>query len=209
MIQRSSGTPCLRSRVSGLADGSLPDDVRDRGLAHVAGCAECRLLLDVERLLVERLRELPTPAPTDALTARLLALGEPGGPMPPRPGRVAGTPRQPTAGIAAPAARASGAVRPAGSTRPSGRRPGRRGRRVLATAAGVLSVGALAVTAIAALPSPGRLPGSGVPPVSQLQVQQGAGARGTFNNASLLRLSPPSSLARPTTVPASGYTPGR
>ena len=153
MIQRSPGAACLGMRVSGLADGSLADDVRDRALVHVASCSGCREALDIERLLVHRLRELPAPAPSAALMGRLLALAEPGGPLPPRAGRVAGTPRQPTAVLVGlqPPGRPTSATRPAGSSRPSGRRENRRSARALvaaAAAAGMLGVGAIAVTAM-------------------------------------------------------------
>ena len=93
MIQRADGPQCLSSRVSALADGSLPDDVRDRALAHVTSCPDCRADLDAERLLRARLQTLPAPRPSSALVAALLAMGEPGGPMPPRPGHVPGMPR--------------------------------------------------------------------------------------------------------------------
>ena len=216
MIQRTSGTPCLGERVSALADGSLAADVRDRALAHVTGCAQCREALEVERLLVQRLRELPAPAPSNALLQQLLALGETGGPVAPRSGRVAGTPRQPTTALSGlstgPTARATPAVRP-GMSRPSGRREHRRAGRVLA-AAGAFGVGVLAATTIgSALPTQRPVVG---PPAASLSVQRDGGVRGginnggtsnsggTINNASFMRLTTPGTLARPTTVPAVG-----
>ncbi len=209
MIQRS---PCLGDRISALADGSLPDDVRDRALAHVTGCAPCREALDTERLLVARVRELPAPGPSDALMARLLAMGETGGPLPPRPGRVAGTARPPSAVVVgrAPAARPSARATtpspsaprpprlPALSVRPPSRREHRRSRRVLAAAVGVLGVGVIAVTALgSSLPSSG--PGV-VPPVDQLTVQHGVtGRENPFSDAGLVHLVTPG--PRPTAVP--------
>jgi hypothetical protein len=199
VIQRTS---CLGERLSGLADGSLPDDVRDRALVHVAGCDTCREALDVERLLVDRLRALPEPAPSEALTARLLALGETGGPLPPRPGRVAGTPRQPTAVLVGLAPPARPALRTGATTRPAGRRDSRRSRRALVAAAGVLGVGVIAVAALgSALPSPGA---GVVPPVDQLTVQHGVtGRENPFSDAGLVRLTTPGPSA--TTVPALGW----
>jgi hypothetical protein len=216
MIQRTSGTPCLGERVSALADGSLAADVRDRALAHVTSCEQCREALEVERLLVQRLRELPAPAPSNALLQQLLALGETGGPVAPRSGRVAGTPRQPTTALSGlstgPTARATPAVRP-GMSRPSGRREHRRAGRVLA-AAGAFGVGVLAATTIgSALPTQRPVVG---PPAASLSVQRDGGVRGginnggtsnsggTINNASFMRLTTPGTLARPTTVPAVG-----
>lgn len=206
MIQRSPGASCLGLRVSGLADGSLPDDVRDRALVHVASCSGCREALDIERLLVHRLRELPAPAPSAALVGRLLALGEPGGPLPPRSGRVAGTPRQPTAVLVGlqPAGRPTSATRPSGSTRPSGRRENRRSARVLvaaAAAAGMLGVGAIAMTAIGGTP-PANSPSVVPPPVAQLTVQNGGtGRENPFSNAGLVRLATPNPFTGPTAVP--------
>ena len=203
MIQRS---PCLGARISGLADGSLPDDVRDRSLAHVTGCAQCREALDTERLLVARVRELPSPGPSDALMARLLAMGETGGPLPPRAGRVAGTARPPSAVVVGrPAAGRPGGPSaprpprlPALSVRPPARREQRRSRRVLAAAAGVLGVGVIAVTALgSSLPSSG--PGV-VPPIDQLTVQHGVtGRENPFSDAGLVHLVTPG--ARATAVP--------
>lgn len=221
MIQRS---PCLGARISALADGSLPDDVRDRALAHVTGCAPCREALDTERLLVARVRELPAPGPSEALMARLLAMGETGGPLPPRPGRVAGTARPPSAVVVGrapaghPAARATTPSQynpgsqstpgspstprpprlPAVSVRPPSRREHRRSRRVLAAAAGVLGVGVIAVTALgSSLPSSG--PGV-VPPVDQLTVQHGVTVReNPFSDAGLVHLVTPGTRA--TAVP--------
>lgn len=188
--------PCLGERVSGLADGSLTDDVRDRALVHVAGCPTCHQALDVERRLVERVRALPTPAPSDALLARLVALGETGGPLPPRPGRVAGTPRQPTVMLVGLTPGSRPTFRAAGSTRPGGRREQPRSRRALVVAAGALGLGAIAVTALGS-----SLPSSGpavAPPVSQLTVQHGVtGANNPFSQAGLVRLLTPG----PTAVP--------
>ena len=201
MIQRS---PCLGARISGLADGSLPDDVRDRSLAHVTGCVACREALDTERLLVARVRELPTPGPSDALLARLLTMGETGGPLPPRAGRVAGTARPPSAVVVGRTSTTrSPAPRPprlpALSVRPPTRREHRHSRRVLAAAAGVLGVGVIAVTALgSSLPSSG--PGV-VPPVDQLTVQHGVtGYENPFSDAGLVHLVTPGASA--TAVPA-------
>src|SRR6476469_1403022 len=143
MRQRPARTPCLGDRVGPLADGSLRPDVRDRALAHTLTCPDCRLALDVERLTVERLRALPAPQPSAALMSSLLALGEPGDPVPQRRGFGPGMPLPtPVAVLPAPPS-PSGSVRPGGSTRPArGGVARRRSRRPLVVvAAGALGAG--------------------------------------------------------------------
>ena len=190
MIKRTAGTACLGMRVSALADGSLPDDVRDRSLMHVAGCPDCRAALDVERLLIQRLRALPTPAPSAELMGRLLGLGDPGGPLPPRAGRVAGTPRQPNAFVVGrrPAGRADG------RSRPASRREHPRSNRVLVAAAGALGVAVIALTTLGSALSADT---PVVPPVDQLTVRAGVSGSNPFSDASLVR------LFEPRTAPAS------
>jgi anti-sigma factor RsiW len=106
--------PHLGDRISALVDDALPADARDRALVHITGCASCRLEFESARLLKARLSVLPAPQVPSGLTARLLAMAEPGGPIPPRPSqlptqpRVMGAPSRPTA------------ARPQGS-RPAGR----------------------------------------------------------------------------------------
>lgn len=185
MIKRSAGASCLGERVSALADGALPDDVRDRSLVHVAGCADCRAALDVERLLIERLRALPAPAPSADLMGRLLSLGDPGGPLPPRAGRVAGTPRQPNAVVLG--RRPAGRV--VGHSRPATRREHPRSSRVLVVAAGALGV---AVIALSTLGSALSADTPVVPPVDQLTLQRGlSGPANPFTDASVVRLLGP------------------
>lgn len=194
------GTPCLGERVGALADGSLPDDVRDRSLAHVAACEDCRHALDVERLVVERLRQLPAPAPSDALLGRLLALGDPGEPMAPRPGHVPGTARQPTVSVVgAPAGRPHAPTRPTRSTRPAGRQGRRPSRRSLAVAAaGMIGAGVFAVTSFGgALPTPVA---PVAPPAASLVVQRPA-TGGVTNEPALMRVLSPAPTSGPTAVP--------
>ncbi len=86
----------LGDRVSALVDGELGHEARDRALAHVAHCAACRQQLDDERAIKERLSAAPTPDPSNAMVAGLLALGEPGDPVPPRTRRMPLAPLVPT-----------------------------------------------------------------------------------------------------------------
>jgi hypothetical protein len=165
MIRRVTGPQCLSSRVSALADGSLPDDVRDRALAHVTSCPDCRADLEAERLLRARLQVLSQPQPSAALMASLLAMGEPGGPMPPRPGHVPGMPRPAAAVIrrdpVTPGRRSTSRspelpARPGPTSRPGRRAAGRR-RTVVGVTAGAFGVGVIAAALASGLPATPRV----------------------------------------------------
>lgn len=172
MIQRATGPQCLSSRVSALADGSLPDDVRDRALAHVTSCPDCRADLEAEQLIRARLQALPSPRPSASLMASLLAMGEPGGPMPPRPGHVPGMPRPRPVAIGrtplpdapwqalAPGRRSTSRsaglpARPGPTSRPGGRVTPRR-RAVVGATAGAVGVGVIAAALASGLPAAQR-----------------------------------------------------
>lgn len=191
MIQRATGPQCLSSRVSALADGSLPDDVRDRALAHVTSCPDCRADLEAEQLIRARLQALPSPRPSARLMASLLAMGEPGGPMPPRSGYVPGMPRPRPATIGrtplpdapwqafAPGRRSTSRspelpARPGATSRPGGRVTTRR-RAVVGATAGAVGVGVIAAALASGLPAAQR-----VAPPDQLR----AAASSTGPNAS-------------------------
>ncbi|WP_207933669.1 zf-HC2 domain-containing protein, partial [Actinomadura sp. GC306] len=49
---------CLGERLTALVDGELGHEERDRVLAHLAGCAQCRDEVTSLRLLKGRLRNL-------------------------------------------------------------------------------------------------------------------------------------------------------
>jgi len=83
----------LGDRVTALVDGQLPIDATERAHAHLANCRGCRDAVEVERLTKARLSCLAGPAPDADLIGRLLALGGPAGPLPPRSGHVPGSPR--------------------------------------------------------------------------------------------------------------------
>jgi anti-sigma factor RsiW len=68
----------LGERLSALIDGELNDTQRERVLAHLAGCEDCRREAAALRLLKRRMHTLGDAAAGDALTWRLLAL-RPGG----------------------------------------------------------------------------------------------------------------------------------
>lgn len=88
----------LGDRVAALVDGELDHDTRDRMLVHAARCAACRTEVDHARLVKGRVVAMPEPTPSADLTRRLLALAEPGDPLPPsRPHMPRGEARRPTA----------------------------------------------------------------------------------------------------------------
>ncbi|RCG18670.1 zf-HC2 domain-containing protein [Sphaerisporangium album] len=74
----------LGERASALIDGELGHAERERALAHLTFCADCRAELDSIRALKSRLRSLDPPAVPADLTMSLLRMSEPGGPIPPR-----------------------------------------------------------------------------------------------------------------------------
>ena len=80
---------CLGDVVAALVDGELEHAARERAQRHLAHCAGCRAEVDAHRRLKSRLGGgWQQPAPSDALTARLLGLRPP----------VEGTGRTPAAG---------------------------------------------------------------------------------------------------------------
>ncbi len=74
----------LGRHLSALVDGELSPAERDRAHAHLAGCEQCRAEANALRELKKRMRGLPDAPAGDALIRRLMFIGEPGGPVPPR-----------------------------------------------------------------------------------------------------------------------------
>jgi anti-sigma factor RsiW len=70
----------LGERLSALIDGELSDAQRERVLAHLARCDDCRQEAAALRLLKRRMHGLGEAAAADALTWRLLALAPASGP---------------------------------------------------------------------------------------------------------------------------------
>jgi hypothetical protein len=83
----------LGDRAAAFVDGQLTPESAERATAHLAACRPCRDLVELERLTKARLSALCGPEPGADLVSRLLAMGGPAGPVPPRPGHVPGTPR--------------------------------------------------------------------------------------------------------------------
>lgn len=69
----------LGSRVTALVDGQLPVEEAEEALAHTVTCADCAELLRRERVSRHALSQACDVQPDDDLTARLLAIGAPGG----------------------------------------------------------------------------------------------------------------------------------
>lgn len=66
-----------RARLSALVDGELDHDARDRVLAHLAQCDECRAVVDTERRVKSLLSGMPEASPGGDFLARLNSLGDP------------------------------------------------------------------------------------------------------------------------------------
>ena len=64
----------LGARLGALVDGELAHDDRDRALAHLAGCAQCRTLVEAERALKTRLEATAMPEPSARLMASLFQI---------------------------------------------------------------------------------------------------------------------------------------
>jgi hypothetical protein len=201
----------LGERVTSLADGQLDDNARDLALAHLARCAECQAAVERERAIKAALQALPDLAPTPAFVGSLLALAEPGGPLPPQrrpfPGAApadaqwrTGGDGSRTANVGRGASRSSDARAHWWTGFPVQRgtedaQPLRRRSTTLATSArlavgGVVTVGALTAV-LAALGGPESAPsspaGTVVPPVQQFTIEhaRSAGSLPFFEPASV------------------------
>src|ERR1700722_17525039 len=67
----------LGQRISALIDGELSDSERDRVLAHIAGCDECRQEAVALRALKHRMHSLGEAMVDAALPGRLMAMAMP------------------------------------------------------------------------------------------------------------------------------------
>ncbi|MGW8378698.1 zf-HC2 domain-containing protein [Streptomyces sp. ODS28] len=98
----------LGDRLAALVDGELGHDARERVLAHLATCQNCKAEADAQRRLKNVFADSPPPAPSDGLLARLQGL--PAGPsLPGDDGPGDGARGGPGGGLA-PAAAAVGAT---------------------------------------------------------------------------------------------------
>jgi hypothetical protein len=205
----------LGEKVSALVDGQLSLEATERAHAHLAHCRGCRDLAETERLLKARLTRLPAPAPDADLVGRLLALGGPTGPLPPRPGHVPGSPRPPQVPLPAlTGARSGGGGRPpasgsgraagslarptrvtstrpstysAGSSRPAGHPVARRRARLAGAVLGALGVVGAGVTGLV-LATPDAPAGPARAPFDSFVVQFPLRSRGPVTTDVSLQL---------------------
>ncbi len=193
--------PHLGERVSALVDNAMADDARDRALVHIAGCDLCREQVESARLLKRRLAVLPAPAVPAGLTARLLSMADPGGPIPPRPAHLPGQPRvtpsavRPIATVPdRPAAGRPLGTRPAGRASRGNGRSARRTVRLAALAGAALSTMVVAVVGLSGAVGPESQPTT---PLTQLTSSVG-GASDPFVEVSqtLKRVTSPGAFAR-------------
>ncbi|MBC6462573.1 anti-sigma factor family protein, partial [Actinomadura sp. HBU206391] len=67
----------LGERLTALVDGELGHEERDRALAHLAACEQCRAEAEALRRLKSQLRGLRGVVPEPGLLGRLNAMGDP------------------------------------------------------------------------------------------------------------------------------------
>lgn len=150
----------LGDRLAALVDGELDHATRDRVLAHVMLCPECRGDVEAHRTVKQRLVAASRPAPPSPdLNARLCAIAaQPPLRSAPRRSLIGGRPR-PSRAAARPTPRhapASASRRPAGT----------RLQRTRLVAAGTFSVFALAVGATAVVNAPAPRAGGASTPTT-------------------------------------------
>jgi anti-sigma factor RsiW len=161
----------LGDRVSALVDGELSHAERDRALAHLAGCAQCRAEVESERQVKATIRAQVPPALPAGLVTSLRRLAEPGEPLPPEhpwfPDRSrTSAPWRPV--DRRPQGRPGTDGVPGG--RPATARRSRLGHRVRLVGGGVL-VAAAATVGLALLGGTDEDAPPVVPPVEQLTVE--------------------------------------
>lgn len=156
--------PHLGARVTALVDGRLATDAEARAHDHVRSCGDCSDALEAERLVRARLHALGEPELSEDLLVRLLQIGGPSGPLPPRDAPMA-NPARPVVGVAPPSR--TDPVRSRSSHGPAGRAVRRVRRRPVAAAlAGTFSLLGAGIAGVLVL---GGLPGGGQAPVAELR----------------------------------------
>jgi hypothetical protein len=162
----------LDDRLAAFVDGELGHHAREKVLAHLADCADCRAEADFQRRLKATLTAAPTPGPSGDLMSRLLAMGDPQQQAPPPtpppgPAAAAEAPRAAESPARRPPARRENsrpqsrtgprAGRPAGMPVRAARPPVYR-RRITFAAAGAFSMMAIALSTAFVPGGPGESP---------------------------------------------------
>ncbi|MYS83409.1 anti-sigma factor [Embleya scabrispora] len=75
----------LDDKLAAYVDGELGHEAREKVLAHLAECADCRVEAEEQRQVKQLLGKVRQPGPSDELMARLLGLGESAQEPPPPP----------------------------------------------------------------------------------------------------------------------------
>ncbi|WP_346011761.1 zf-HC2 domain-containing protein, partial [Streptomyces sp. SID3343] len=75
----------LDDKLAAYVDGELGHEAREKVLAHLAECAECRDEAEEQRQVKQLLGRVQQPGPSGDLMARLLAMGDPAREEPPPP----------------------------------------------------------------------------------------------------------------------------
>ncbi|WP_432564604.1 anti-sigma factor [Kineococcus sp. SYSU DK003] len=178
--------PHLGARVTPLVDGRLAADAQARAAEHLRGCLECTDAVESERLVRARLQALGAPEVSEDLMARLLDIGGPHGPLPPRDRPIA-NPARPVVGLAPPSR--TDPVRARGGRGPSGRAARRVRRRPVAAAlAGTFSLLGAGIVGVLVL---GGVPGGDAPaPVAELRTTPSASPTSTTVSRGLPPASP-------------------
>ncbi|WP_380170197.1 hypothetical protein ACFEMC_13995 [Kineococcus sp. DHX-1] len=161
--------PHLGARVTALVDGRLATDAEARAHDHVRSCTDCSNAFEAERLVRARLHALGDPELSEDLLVRLLQIGGPSGPLPPRDAPMA-NPARPVVGVAPPSR--TDPVRSRSSRGPAGRALRRARRRPVAAAlAGTFSLLGAGIAGVLVL---GGMPGGGQAPVAELRTTPSA-----------------------------------
>jgi len=190
--------PHLGTRVTPFVDGRLAVDAAARVQEHVAACCECAQAVEAERLVKARVASLGVPTVSDDLVARLLDIGGPSGPLPPRDLPMA-APARPAVGVAPPS-RADRGTRPT-AARPSGRRVSVLRRRPVAAAlAGTFSLVGAGIVGVLVLGTPQ----GAAPPVAEFRTTPSATTSPAVTPSPVASVTP---SASPTTSPVASATP--
>lgn len=187
--------PHLGTRVTPLVDGRLAADAELRAEDHLKTCCECHEAVEAERLVRARLATLGAPEVSPDLMARLLDIGGPSGPLPPRD-RPMAVPARPVTGVAPPSRGDAPGPRRSG---PAGRTS--RGARVLrrrplaAALAGTFSLLGAGIVGVLVL---GGSPGGAPSPVAEFRTTPSPSASATRTPSPASPAASPSASTGPT-----------